>query len=154
MTNPFAQEFDALEGGERFVTQGRTITESDLVSFAALTGDFHPQHVDASWAASSRFGERIAHGMLVLSYAIGLLPIDPERVVALRRVSDVVFKHPVYIGDTIHVEGELARTPRSTPPSVESRKVVSNASAPRFERQEGGAARGAGRIASELVMPL
>ena len=107
MSNPFALDFDALEGGERFVTRGRTITESDLVSFATLTGDFHPQHTDAEWAATSRFGERIAHGMMVMSYAIGLVPLDPERVVALRRVSDVVFKHPVYIGDTIRVEGRI-----------------------------------------------
>ena len=115
MTDPFAQDFDALEGGERFVTRGRTITEADVVSFATLTGDFHPQHVDASWAVSSRFGERIAHGMLVMSYAIGLVPLDPERVVALRRVSDVVFKNPVYIGDTIHVEGRIESVlPRST----------------------------------------
>ena len=62
----------------------RTITEADLVSFAAITGDWHPQHVDAEWAAQSRFGERIAHGMLVLSYSVGLMGFDPERVVALR----------------------------------------------------------------------
>ena len=59
-------------------TRGRTITEADLVSFSALTGDWHPQHADAAWAAESPFGERIAHGMLVLSYAVGLLPIDPD----------------------------------------------------------------------------
>jgi 3-hydroxybutyryl-CoA dehydratase len=107
MSSPFALDFDALEGGERFVTRGRTITEADIVQFATLTGDMHPQHTDASWAAESRFGERIAHGMLVMSYAIGLVPLDPERVVALRRVTDVVFKHPVYIGDTIHVDGRI-----------------------------------------------
>jgi len=107
MSSPFALDFDALQGGERFVTRGRTVTEADIVQFAALTGDTHPQHTDAAWAAESRFGERIAHGMLVMSYAIGLVPLDPERVVALRRVSDVVFKHPVYIGDTIHVDGRI-----------------------------------------------
>ena len=107
MSNPFALDFDELEGGERFVTRGRTITESDVVSFATLTGDFHPQHTDAAWAAGSRFGERIAHGMMVMSYAIGLLPLDPERVVALRRVGDAVFKQPVKIGDTLHVEGKI-----------------------------------------------
>jgi 3-hydroxybutyryl-CoA dehydratase len=107
MKSPFVLDFDALGGGERFVTRGRTITEADIVQFATLTGDMHPQHTDASWAAESRFGERIAHGMLVLSYAVGLVPLDPEHVVALRRVSDVVFKHPVYIGDTIHVEGRI-----------------------------------------------
>jgi acyl dehydratase len=107
MSSPFALDFDALEGGERFVTRGRTITEADIVQFAAMSGDMHPQHTDAAWAAESRFGERIAHGMLVMSYAIGLVPLDPERVVALRRVSDLVFKHPVYIGDTIHVDGRI-----------------------------------------------
>ena len=94
---------------ESFVSSGRTITESDLVSFCALTGDWHPQHSDAHWAASSPFGERVAHGMLVLSYAVGLVPIDPDRVAALRRVEDVVFKRPVRVGDTIRVEGKVAR---------------------------------------------
>jgi 3-hydroxybutyryl-CoA dehydratase len=102
-----ARDLDALEPGALFVTQGRTITESDVVSFSALTGDWHPQHTDEVWAAASPFGERIAHGMLLVSCAIGLVPLDPERVLALRRVSDVVFKHPVRLGDTIHVEGRL-----------------------------------------------
>jgi 3-hydroxybutyryl-CoA dehydratase len=102
-----ARDFDALEPGAVFVTQGRTITESDVVSFAALTGDWHPQHTDEVWAAASPFGERIAHGMLLVSCAVGLVPLDPERVVALRGISDVVFKRPVRLGDTIHVEGRL-----------------------------------------------
>lgn len=105
---PLEADFDSLREGDRFVTRGRTVTESDLVGFATLTGDAHPQHTDAVWAASSPFGERIAHGLLVLSYAAGLMPFDPERVVALRRVADVVFKNPVRLGDTIRVEGEVA----------------------------------------------
>lgn len=100
--------FDRLREGERFVTRGRTVTEADVVLFAGLTGDMHPQHVDAEWSAGSRFGERIAHGMLIASYAVGLMPFEPERVVALRRVGDLVFKQPARIGDTIHVEGEIA----------------------------------------------
>jgi acyl dehydratase len=88
-----------------FVSRGRTVTEADVVAFAALTGDWHPQHSDAVWAADSAFGERIAHGMLVVSFAIGLVDFDPQRVVALRRIRDVVFKRPVRLGDTIHVEG-------------------------------------------------
>ena len=103
----FERDFDAVTVGERFVTEARTIGESDIVAFAALTGDTHPQHVDAAWAADSRFGEQIAHGLLVLSCAAGLMPFDPERVVALRRVGDAVFKQPVRIGDTVHVEGEV-----------------------------------------------
>jgi 3-hydroxybutyryl-CoA dehydratase len=97
--------FERLVEGASFQTRGRTITESDVVAFAAQTGDWHPQHSDARWAAESHFGERIAHGMLVLSYAVGLVPLDPERVVALRRVADVVFKRPVRLGDTVHVRG-------------------------------------------------
>jgi 3-hydroxybutyryl-CoA dehydratase len=104
----FDRHFDELREGERFTTLGRTITESDIVQFAGLTGDMHPQHTDAEWSAGSRFGERIAHGMLVVSYAVGLMPFDPERVVAIRRVGDVVFKQPTRIGDTIRVEGELS----------------------------------------------
>ena len=96
--------------GERFVTPARTITEEDIGSFAALTGDMHPQHTDPEWAARSRFGERIAHGLLVESCAVGLVNFDPERVVALRRVGDAVFKLPVRIGDSVHVKGETLGT--------------------------------------------
>ena len=103
----FERDFDALVAGERFQTAGRTVSEADIASFAALTGDTHPQHVDPAWAAGSRFGEQIAHGLLVLSFAAGSMPFDPDRVVALRRVGDAVFKQPVLIGDTVHVEGEV-----------------------------------------------
>jgi acyl dehydratase len=91
-----------------FKSRGRTITEADVVAFSALTGDWHPQHSDAVWASQSAFGERIAHGMLIVSFAVGLVAFDPERVVALRRIRDVVFKRPVRLGDTIHVEGTEA----------------------------------------------
>ena len=105
--NPLTLDFDALEIGQRFETAGRTITETDLVSFSALTGDWHPQHTDAAWAARSRFSQRIAHGMLLVSYAAGLVPFDPERVVALRSLDEVTFMRAVYIGDTIRLEGTV-----------------------------------------------
>ena len=103
---------DTLRPGQSFATRGRTITEADVVSFAALTGDHHPQHVDAAWAQESRFGERVAHGALILSYALGLVSLDPVRVLALRRIRNVVFKRPARLGDTIRVEGRVdeART--------------------------------------------
>ena len=107
MNDVLTRYFDALEPGASFTSRGRTITEADLVGFSGLTGDWHPQHADEVWAASSPFGERIAHGMLLISYAAGLVRFDPERVVALRRLSDVVFKRPVRIGDTIQVEGRV-----------------------------------------------
>jgi 3-hydroxybutyryl-CoA dehydratase len=96
--------------GKPFVTRSRTIREEDIASFAELTGDMHPQHTDADWAAGSRFGERIAHGLLVQSCAVGLVDFDPERVLALRRVGDAVFKLPVKIGDSIYVEGQVVGT--------------------------------------------
>ena len=104
----FSAPFGELTAGARFSTRGRTVTEADVVTFAGLTGDFHPQHVDGEWAAERPFGERIAHGLLVLSMGAGLVPFDPERVVALRKVRDVVFKRPVHFGDTIRVEGKVA----------------------------------------------
>ena len=100
--------FEALEPGQEFITRGRTVTEADVVAFASLTGDWHPQHSDAEWASSSPFGERIAHGMLVVSLAAGLVPFDPGRVLALRRVCDATFKRPVRFGDTLRVEGRIA----------------------------------------------
>jgi acyl dehydratase len=96
-----------LNPGMNLRSRARTITESDLVSFAAITGDWHPQHVDAEWAANSRFGERIAHGMLVLSYSIGLMGFDPDRVVALRGIDGLTFKRPVAIGETIRAEADV-----------------------------------------------
>jgi 3-hydroxybutyryl-CoA dehydratase len=102
-----ARDFDHLRAGETFASRGRTITEADLVSFSALTGDRHPVHADAVWAQRSQFGARIAHGMLLLSYAVGLAPFDPRYVVALRGVDDATFRRPVHIGDTVHLEGEV-----------------------------------------------
>jgi acyl dehydratase len=109
-TDVFSRNFEGLHPGAALETGGRTITESDLVSFASLTGDWHPQHADAAWAAEGRFGERIAHGMLVLSYAVGLAPIDPSRVVALRGIDSVAFKRPVRIGDTIRLQVRVEET--------------------------------------------
>lgn len=107
MSDSLSRDFDRLELGARFRSPGRTITETDLVSFAALTGDYHPLHTDIEWAAASEFNGRIAHGMLLLSYCVGLVPLDPAHVLALRGFERIAFKRPVRIGDTIHVEGEL-----------------------------------------------
>ncbi len=104
----FARAFDALEEGERFTTPERAVSEEDVLAFAALTGDHHPLHVDAGFAAQGPFGAQIAHGLLVLSRAAGSVPFDPRRVLALRRVRDAVFKRPVFLGDEIHVEGRIA----------------------------------------------
>jgi 3-hydroxybutyryl-CoA dehydratase len=100
--------FDGLRIGDAMESSGRTVTEYDVVSFASLTGDWHPQHADAAWAAESPFGRRVAHGMLVLSYALGLLPIDPRVVMALRSIDGATLKRPVGLGDTIRVQARVA----------------------------------------------
>ncbi|MBA2566415.1 MAG: MaoC family dehydratase N-terminal domain-containing protein [Thermoleophilaceae bacterium] len=95
--------WDELRIGDEQTTTGRTVTEADIVAFGALTGDLNPLHLDREWAARSQFGERVAHGMLVLAYAFGLVPLSAEHVLAVRRLQDVSFARPVRIGDTIRV---------------------------------------------------
>jgi acyl dehydratase len=101
-----------LEGlppaGQRIASRTRTVTEADVATFSHLTGDLHPIHLDAEWAKSSQFGERIAPGMLVLSFSIGLVDLDRTRVVALRRLRNVVFKRPTRFGEAIHVDAVVA----------------------------------------------
>jgi 3-hydroxybutyryl-CoA dehydratase len=103
----WSDPFEALSVGQRFRSPERTVRETDVLVFGALTGDRHPQHCDPEWAAASPFGEQVAHGMLILSLAVGLVPLDPARVLALRRVGDVVFKRPVRLNEVIAVVGEL-----------------------------------------------
>jgi len=100
--------FEEFEVGQRWVSRARTVTEADVVNFAGLSADFFPLHVDEEYAARSRFGRRVAHGLLVLSMATGMVPADPEKVQALYGLDRVRFLRPVFIGDTIHVEMEVA----------------------------------------------
>jgi acyl dehydratase len=98
--------FEEVEVGAKLVTRGRTITEADLVNFAALTGDYNPMHTDAAFMAQSPFGQRIAHGMLTLSYAVGQayqLGFMERTVIAFRGL-EMKFSLPVFIGDTLHSE--------------------------------------------------
>jgi acyl dehydratase len=98
--------FEEFTVGERFVTLGRTITEADIVSFAALTGDYNPLHIDAEFGKGTQFGERIAHGTLGASYAVGLiaaLGLTEGTVIAIVHMT-WDFTAPIKIGDTIHVE--------------------------------------------------
>jgi 3-hydroxybutyryl-CoA dehydratase len=103
-------DFDQLEPGTRFEGAARTVTAEDVQAFAGLTGDTHPLHTDRAWAAQSHFGEQVAHGLLAVSFAVGQLGFDPERVVALRGLDDVVFKRPVAFGAKLTVEGVVEDT--------------------------------------------
>lgn len=96
--------------GQTVVTAGRTITEGDIVRFAGLSGDFNQIHTDAAYASQGMFGERIAHGLLVLSVASGLAVqtgIIEGTVLAFREL-EWKFSRPVMIGDTVraHIEVE------------------------------------------------
>ena len=99
--------FEEHEIGQRWVTWARTVTEADVVNFAGLSGDFYPIHVDQHYAEQSRFGRRIAHGVLVLSFATGMVPAVPGRVVAFYGIDRLRFLKPTFIGDTVHVEMEV-----------------------------------------------
>jgi len=99
--------FDDFKAGEIAVTRARTITETDIVNFAALTGDWYPLHTDIEYAKKGPFGERIAHGLLVLSIANGLMPLYEMAIIAFYGMDKVRFTAPTKIGDTIHVELEV-----------------------------------------------
>jgi acyl dehydratase len=113
--------FEDFKLGEKAVSPGRTVTETDIVMFAALTGDWTELHTNAETMKTSIFGQRIAHGLLTLSIANALAqradgrpPID---IVAFLGIDKVRLNSPVFIGDTIHVEIEVteARTSQSRP---------------------------------------
>jgi 3-hydroxybutyryl-CoA dehydratase len=110
MINKFTQRgmwFEEFEVGQQIVTAGRTITESDIVTFAGLSGDYNQMHTDGEFAHSTPFGQRVAHGILVLSIASGLAMrtgVLEGTVIAFREINNWKFTSPVFIGDTIHVE--------------------------------------------------
>ena len=98
--------FDDLAVGETFTTPARTVTETDVVQFAQLTGDWNPIHTDAEFAKASPYGERLAHGMLGLSFAIGLLDrtgVFSGSAIANLGVEEWRFTGPIKLGDTIRV---------------------------------------------------
>lgn len=99
--------FEDFQMGEIITTRGRTITEADIVMFAAFSGDWYPLHVDVGYAKKGPFGERIAHGMLVLSATSGLMPLYDMAIVAFYGMDKVRFSAPTKIGDTLRLEIEV-----------------------------------------------
>lgn len=98
--------FEEFEVGYELVSAARTITETDIVNFAALTGDWTQIHVNAEYAKGTIFGQRVAHGLLGLSYAAGLgaqLGFIEETVLLFRGL-EWKFSAPIFIGDTIHLK--------------------------------------------------
>lgn len=97
--------FEEFEIGQTIVTSARTITESDIVSFAGLSGDYNQIHTDAEFAKTTPFGRRISHGLLVLSVISGLAVqtgFMEGTIIAFREINSWKFSKTVFIGDTVH----------------------------------------------------
>jgi len=110
--------FDEFEIGDCYDSQGRTVTEADVVSFAGLSGDFNPLHTDAEFGRKTPFGERIAHGMLIMAMATGMANwtgIFEGTTIALMEQL-IRYKGAVKFGDTVHLQLEvLEKKPTSKP---------------------------------------
>jgi len=104
------QFYEDYQLGDSRISLGRTITESDIVLHAGQTGDFFPHHMDAEWCKTQPFKQRIAHGTLIFSVAIGqtATQINPE---AFSKGYDRLrFIKPVFIGDTIRTKVTITDT--------------------------------------------
>jgi acyl dehydratase len=107
------QYWEDFEPGLHIGSQYRTITETDLVVYAGLVGDWSPLHIDVEYASQGPFGERIVHGNLALNLAVSLtVQYDrslyrPEGYVRLLGWEGIRFTAPVRLGDTLHVDRTL-----------------------------------------------
>lgn len=100
--------FDDVAIGQEWDSLGRTITETDIVNFAGLSGDFNPIHMDHEFCKTTVFRKPIAHGMLVLSISTGLgINTPPMRTLAILGIKEWKFVEPVYIGDTLRVRARV-----------------------------------------------
>ncbi len=101
--------FDEIEIGDEYLSQGRTITEADIVNFCGVSGVFHPIHTDSEYAKKSGFSRRIAHGPLIFAVSFGLferIGVFDETILAFLEFS-WKFKKPVFVGDTIRIKDKV-----------------------------------------------
>ncbi len=99
--------WEDYEIGSTRTSMGRTITEADIVVHAGQTGDFYPHHMDAEWCKTQEFGQRVAHGTLVLSVSVGMLAGEINEAAFSYGYDRVRFISPVFIGDTITSKAEI-----------------------------------------------
>ncbi len=99
--------FDEYLIGSTKASHGRTITEADIVLHAGQTGDFYPHHMDAEFCKTQPFKERIAHGTLILSVAVGMLAGEVNEVAMSYGYEGIRFLKPVFIGDTITAQATI-----------------------------------------------
>ncbi len=98
--------FEELKIGQK-ANSKRTVTEADILMFGAASGDMNPVHFDAEFAATTRFGERIAHGMLTASHVSALIGMTLPGPGSVYISQDLQFKRPVKIGSTVMTEVEI-----------------------------------------------
>ncbi|HVG43595.1 MAG TPA: MaoC family dehydratase [Longimicrobium sp.] len=98
--------FDELSVGQQ-AAFSKTVTETDVVLFAGITGDFNPAHVNQTEAEKSRFGGRIAHGMLTASFLCPVLGMHLPGPGTIHLEQRLRFLHPVRIGDTVTARAEV-----------------------------------------------
>ncbi len=107
---PRGKYFEDFSLGDVTTSAGRTITEADIVNFAGLSGDFTQLHTNSEYARQGPYGgQRVAHGLLGLAVASGLLAqlgYLEGTVLAFRELS-WKFSLPVYIGDTLHARSTV-----------------------------------------------
>ena len=102
--------FEEFDLGATYESQARTITESDVMAFAGLSGDFNPLHTDSEFAKTTPFGERIVHGMLTVAISTGMsnwTGLFEGTTIALME-QNIQYKGAVKFGDTVHLELEVA----------------------------------------------
>ncbi|MEZ5689209.1 MAG: MaoC/PaaZ C-terminal domain-containing protein [Caenibius sp.] len=105
-TDPQDKFFEDFELGDTMTTRGRTVDIGDITNFAGLTGDHYQLHTDARFMADNRFGQRIAHGPLTFSLAVGLIGLSGfygNAIAALVEITGLKATAPVFAGDTVHV---------------------------------------------------
>lgn len=105
----FEVPFDQQELGHRLRSRARTMTETDVVNFCAMTGNWLDIHADAEFSKSSKYGQRIVQGGLVFVVTNALFGFDAKVIAAFYGVDNLRFRKPTYIGDTLHAEREIIR---------------------------------------------
>ena len=99
-------DWDKIQVGDKGF-HGKTITETDLVLFAGISGDFNPMHVNAEYAKSTPYGKRIVHGIVSVSLIAGVLGMKLPGAGTVHVSQKVDFKKPVFIGDTLTAVAEI-----------------------------------------------
>ena len=104
--DPEPKWFEDFQLGDLMITRGRTVDIGDITTFAGLTGDHYQLHTDAAFMEKSRFGQRIAHGPLTFTLAVGLIGLSGfygDAIAALVEITALKATKPVFAGDTVHV---------------------------------------------------